>query len=110
MTQVLHNLLMNALRHTPSGGKVSLCAGYEAGAVQLVVRDTGEGIPPEHLPHVFDRFYRADHAQNRQVSGGAGLGLTIARALVETHGGHITAASDGIAGHGTTFTIRIPAA
>jgi two-component system OmpR family sensor kinase len=110
LTQVLHNLLMNALRHMPTGGTVYLSAEAENGAAQLVVRDTGDGIPPEHLPHVFDRFYSADHTRNRRVSGGAGLGLTIARAIVEAHKGQIAVTSDGIVGHGTTFTIRLPVA
>ncbi len=107
LTQVLHNLLTNALRHTPDGASISLRAGQDESNLWVSVHDTGEGIPPEHLPHVFDRFYRADPARTR-AAGGAGLGLAIARAIVEAHGGQISAASDGVPGHGSTFTIRLP--
>jgi len=110
ISQVLHNLLANALRHTPAGGTISLHAGYEAGERQhvwLTVQDSGEGIAAEHLPHVFDRFYRGDPARSR-ATGGAGLGLAIVRAIVEAHGGQVSAASDGIPGHGSAFTVRLP--
>jgi len=107
LTQVLHNLLNNALRHTPKGGTISIQASYDDANVRLAMQDTGEGIPPEHLPHVFDRFYRADPARSR-VLGGAGLGLAIARAIVEAHGGDITAASEGVPGRGSTFTVLLP--
>jgi signal transduction histidine kinase len=107
LSQVLHNLLANALRHTPGGGAITLGAAPENGALRLTVADTGEGIPAEHLPHIFDRFYRADPARSRD-RGGAGLGLAIARAIVEAHGGAIEAASAGAPGQGTTFTIRLP--
>jgi signal transduction histidine kinase len=110
LAQVLHNLLVNALRHTPAGGTISVQAGSEAGQqgqVWLTVQDTGEGIASKDLPHVFDRFYRADPARSR-ATGGAGLGLAIVRAIVEAHGGHVSAASDGVSGHGTTFTIHLP--
>jgi two-component system OmpR family sensor kinase/two-component system sensor histidine kinase BaeS len=110
LSQVLHNLLNNALRHTPPGGGISLRAGPEAqkaGEVWLEVRDTGEGIPADQLPYVFDRFYRADPARNR-ASGGSGLGLAIVRAIVEAHGGRAAVASDGVPGHGSSFTIYLP--
>lgn len=110
IVQVLHNLLANALRHTPAGGTISLRAGFDAGEygrVWLAVQDTGEGIPPEHLSHVFDRFYRADPARSRSA-GGAGLGLAIVRAIVESHGGQVSVASDGVPGGGSTFTVRLP--
>jgi two-component system OmpR family sensor kinase len=110
LTQVLHNLLANALRHTPSGGTISLRAGCELGKereVWLAVRDSGEGISSEDLPHVFDRFYRADPARSR-ATGGAGLGLAIVRAIVEAHGGRVSATSDGVPGHGSTFTVQLP--
>ena len=107
LTQVLHNLLTNALRHTSGGDSISVQASHDEASIQLVVQDTGEGIPPEHLPYVFDRFYRADPARSRTL-GGAGLGLAIARAIVEAHGGQISAASEGVPGHGSTFTIRLP--
>ena len=110
MGQVLANLLENALRHTPPGGSVHLSASRPDNHwVQLDVTDTGEGIAPEHLAHVFERFYRADPARRRQPGGsGSGIGLTISRALVEAHGGGLSAHSAG-PGHGATFSIRLPA-
>ena len=84
------NLLDNALRHTPRGGQVDIAAGTDGDAVTITVTDDGDGIPAEHLPHVFERFYRADAARTRE-HGGAGIGLAIAKALVEAHQGHITA-------------------
>jgi signal transduction histidine kinase len=100
--QVLANLLSNALRHTPSGGTVTVSAEPDraAGAVAFEVEDTGEGIPPNALPHVFDRFVKG------AGSVGAGLGLAIARSLVRAHGGSITAASR--LGHGTAMRFTIP--
>ncbi len=86
--QVLNNLLDNALRHTPPGGSVKICLAAERNGLCLSVIDSGQGIAPVDLPHIFDRFYRADHARNRQT-GGAGLGLAIARQLVAAHGGKI---------------------
>lgn len=109
MGQVLGNLLDNALRHTETGGTVSVeCRRSDPGWVELVVADTGEGIPAEHLGHVFDRFYRVDTARDRR-RGGSGIGLSIARALVEAHGGDIAVTSDG-PGLGSTFTVRLPVA
>ena len=105
MAQVLGNLITNALRHTPAGGRIDLSAQAEGGRVMLVVADTGEGIPADVLPHVFDRFYRGDPARNQQDSE-SGLGLAIAKSIVEAHGGTIAAASTP--GHGTTFTITLP--
>jgi signal transduction histidine kinase len=107
LTQVLHNLLDNALRHTPAGGAIWLRAGCDDGEVWLAVQDSGEGISPEDLPRVFDRFYRADPARSR-AAGGAGLGLAIVRAIVEAHGGQVSAASQGVPGQGSTFTLRLP--
>ena len=111
MGQVLANLLENALRHTPSGGSVHLSANQpDQHWVELNVTDTGEGIAPESLPHVFERFYRADPARRRQAgNSGSGIGLTISRALVEAHGGGLSAVSAG-KGHGSAFTIRLPTA
>lgn len=106
--QVLTNLLSNALRHTPPGGVVTVSARPAGPLVLLEVRDTGSGIPPEHLPHVFDRFYRADPARSRGL-GGSGIGLTIARALVEAQGGQIRAESPG-PGQGSTFSFTLPRA
>ncbi len=110
MAQVLANLLENALRHTPPGGTVRLSATRpEQHWVELDVVDSGEGIAPEHLPHVFERFYRADPARRRQPgSSGSGIGLSISRALVEAHGGGLSAHSAG-PGQGATFSIRLPA-
>jgi signal transduction histidine kinase len=106
--QVLVNLLGNALRHTPAGGTVALAAAPREGQVALTVADTGGGIAPEHLPHLFDRFYRADRSRSRAL-GGSGIGLTIARALVEAQGGAIDIASAGV-GLGTTVTVTLPQA
>ena len=107
MGQVLGNLLENALRHTSSGGTVTLGSRRYGKWVELVVSDSGEGIAPEHLPHVFDRFYRVDTARDRE-RGGAGIGLAIARAMTEAHGGSISVSSAGL-GKGAAFTVRLPA-
>jgi two-component system sensor histidine kinase BaeS len=106
--QVLGNLLDNALRHTPAGGTVTISAAISprAGGGQLSVTDTGEGIPAEHLPHVFERFYRVDAARDR-AHGGSGIGLAIAKALVEAHGGGLTVTSPGT-GQGSTFRVVLP--
>ncbi|WP_434761543.1 sensor histidine kinase [Enemella sp. A6] len=106
--QVLTNLLDNALRHTAAGGHVELAADRHGAWVSVHVSDDGEGIGPEHLPHLFDRFYRADTARDR-THGGSGVGLAIVRAITRAHGGTVTATSAG-AGAGSTFTITIPAA
>ena len=99
-------LLENAVRYTPAGGRIAVEIGPDGfGAAKLVVRDSGIGIAPEHLPRVFDRFYRADEARAR-ATGGAGLGLAIARAIVESHGGAIAVASRP--GEGATFTVSLP--
>jgi two-component system sensor histidine kinase BaeS len=105
IAQVLFNLLSNALRHTPAGGTISTKAAVHDGFVSISVSDTGTGISPEDLPHVFDRFYRTDHSRAR-ATGGSGLGLTIARQLVEAHGGQISAQSR--LGQGSTFTFSVP--
>lgn len=108
IAQVLTNLLDNALRHTPTGGAVVVMVDRLAGEVRIVVADDGEGIPAEHLPHVFDRFYRVDAARDR-AHGGSGVGLAIAKAITEAHGGTITAHSGG-AGWGAVFTVVLPVA
>lgn len=108
MGQVLGNLLDNALRHTPAGGTVTISAtpSAETGGVAWSVSDTGDGIPAEHLAHVLERFYRVDTARDR-AHGGSGIGLAIAKALVEAHGGQLTVASRG-AGQGATFRVLLP--
>ena len=108
LSQVLGNLLENALRHTPSGGSVELSCVRDGDRLRIAVADTGEGIAAEHLPRVFERFYRADAARDRE-HGGAGLGLAIAKALVEAHRGSISVASAG-PDAGATFTVDLPIA
>lgn len=110
MTQVLMNILSNALRHTPEKGKITVQlsladTGEKVSLAILSVTDTGKGIAAEHLPYVFDRFYRADEDRSRE-HGGMGLGLAISKQLMEAHGGSIVARST--VGNGTTFTMRIP--
>jgi signal transduction histidine kinase len=107
--QVLTNLTGNALQYTPEGGRVTMIAKRINGEVQLAVRDTGIGIPPEHLTHIFDRFYRVDKSRSRRAGGGSGIGLTIAKALVEAQGGRMWAESAG-EGDGSTFTFTLPVA
>jgi histidine kinase len=104
--QVLTNLLGNALQHTPSGGCVTVSAQRDERNAVVTVTDTGAGIAAEHLPHVFERFYRVDKSRSR-VAGGSGIGLTISRHLVEAHGGRIWAASDG-PGRGSAFAFTLP--
>jgi signal transduction histidine kinase len=107
--QVLTNLTGNALRYTSQNGRVTLSAKRSNDEVQISVHDTGAGIAPEHLSHIFDRFYRVDKSRSRQAGGGSGIGLTIARALVEAHGGRIWAESAG-EGQGSLFAFTLPAA
>jgi two-component system sensor histidine kinase BaeS len=104
--QMLRNLIGNARRHTPPEGRIEVRAARADGAVRIEVADSGSGIAPEHLPHVFDRFYRADASRDR-ATGGAGLGLAIVRRLAEAHGGSVSARSDG-PGRGATFTLILP--
>ena len=104
--QVLSNLLANALRHTPAGGTVTVSSSAVPERVHITVQDNGEGIPATALPHLFERFYRGDTARDRD-HGGAGIGLTISRAITEAHGGRLTAESDG-PGSGSRFTISLP--
>lgn len=106
LSQVLGNLLDNALRHTPSGGSVELSSVGDRDRLAIAVADSGEGIAAEHLPRLFERFYRADAARDRE-HGGAGLGLAIAKALVEAHGGTISITSAG-PGSGAVFTVALP--
>ena len=102
LEQALQNLAANALRHTSTGGAITLDAVADGRVVHITVRDTGQGISTEHLPLIFDRFYKADGA--RKASGGSGLGLSIVKAIVERHGGTITARNDG----GAVFDIALP--
>ena len=104
--QVLINLLGNALRYTAEGGSVQVRAERQEHSVAFHVMDTGIGIAPEHLPHLFERFYRVDKARSRAL-GGSGIGLTIARAIVEAHDGHVWASSAG-PGQGATFSLTLP--
>ena len=103
--RVLSNLVGNALRHTPSGGAVRVQALAQPGGVLVEIQDTGEGIPDQDLPHVFDRFYRGEKSRSR-ATGGAGLGLAIAKGIVEAHGGTIGVESQP--GQGTCFTFTLP--
>lgn len=105
--QVLRNLLSNAILHTPSGGEIDIIARAEGKWATVAVKDTGEGIPPEHLPFVFDRFYRVDKSRSR-LTGGVGLGLAIAKQLVEAHGGEIRVQST--LGQGSIFSFTLPTA
>jgi two-component system sensor histidine kinase BaeS len=102
--QAIENLVANALRHTSSGGTITLSAAHADGMVTVSVSDTGGGIAPEHLPHVFERFYKVDPARAAD-STGSGLGLSITKAIIERHGGTIGVTS---APGRTTFTIRLP--
>jgi signal transduction histidine kinase len=107
VTQVLHNLLENAVAYTGRGGTIIVAATQQDDWVEVSVSDTGEGIPAEDLPNIFERFYRVDRSRAR-ATGGSGLGLTIARRLVEAHGGKITARSE--LGKGSRFSFTLPIA
>jgi signal transduction histidine kinase len=109
LEQALQNVAANAIRHTPSGGRIMLHASRDGDAVCIRVRDTGSGIPPEHLPRVFDRFYKVDVSRaGTAVPSGSGLGLSIVRAIIERHGGTVLAANapDG----GASYELRVPVA
>ncbi|QKV78702.1 cell wall metabolism sensor histidine kinase WalK [Amycolatopsis sp. Hca4] len=105
LRQVVGNLVTNAVRHTPPGGRVTIRVASTVDEVTLAVADTGTGIAAEDLPHVFDRFWRAEKSRSRQT-GGSGLGLAIVRHLVQAHGGTVTAESE--VDTGSTFTVRLP--
>jgi signal transduction histidine kinase len=102
LEQALQNLAANALRHAPDGGRVSLTAAASPESIVLTVRDNGPGIDAQHLPLIFDRFYKADAA--RKAAGGSGLGLSIVKAIVERHGGNVSARND----HGAVFELVLP--
>jgi signal transduction histidine kinase len=103
LKQVFLNLLSNAIQYTPQGGSVFVSLAQIGSQARVIIRDTGPGIPPEDLPHIFDRFYRAEKSRTRSTSGGFGLGLSIANWIVESHGGSIQVESRE--GQGTTFAI-----
>jgi signal transduction histidine kinase len=103
--RVLANLVQNALRHTPSDGTIRIEAKEAGGEVRVSVSDSGEGIPSEEIPHVFEQFFRGDRARSRD-EGGSGLGLSIAQRIVAAHGGRIWADSEP--GKGATFTFTLP--
>jgi signal transduction histidine kinase len=105
--QVLRNLLSNALAHTPPGGRVEIESRQVDGYIQTAVRDTGDGIPPGHLPYIFERFYRTDNSRTR-ATGGAGLGLAIVKQLVIAHGGDVSVES--APGQGSVFSFTLPIA
>jgi two-component system, OmpR family, phosphate regulon sensor histidine kinase PhoR len=107
LEQILLNLVENAIRHTGEGGRITIRTARDGDGVSLAVGDTGSGIPPEHLPRIFERFYRADSGRSRE-DGGTGLGLAIVRHLVEAHGGTVRA--DSTVGVGTTVSIFFPGA
>jgi signal transduction histidine kinase len=109
LIQVLTNLVGNAIQYSTEGGKVTISSRSTEKDVQVSVSDTGIGIPAEHLPHLFQRFYRVDKSRSRQAGGGSGIGLTIARHLVEAQGGSIRVESEG-QGKGSSFTFSLPAA
>jgi len=113
VAQVLRNLLVNALRHTPSGGSVTVTVSFMVETLEIAIADTGEGIAPDDLPHVFERFWRAGPARARsrsdgegRLAGGTGLGLSVAQSLVEAHGGQIWVESTP--GEGTVFRFTLP--
>lgn len=106
LRQVLMNLIENAIKYTPPEGQVSLAAKRVWDQIEVIVENSGEPIPPEHLPHIFERFYRVESSRSRD-SGGAGLGLAISREIIRRHGGDIQVASD--AESGTVFTLQLPA-
>lgn len=105
LRQLVWNLVENAIRYTPAGGTIVLSLQRRARVAEISVTDTGIGIPEEHLPHIFDRFYRVDRGRSRAV-GGTGLGLSIVRQVAETHGGRVRVNSTP--GKGTTFTVFLP--
>ncbi len=107
VNQVLHNILENAVAHTRKRGCINVAASRKGRWVEVSVSDTGEGIPAEDLPHIFERFYRVDKSRAR-ATGGSGLGLTIAKRLIEAHGGTIGVQSK--LGEGSRFSFTLPIA
>ena len=109
IVQVLTNLIANALHYTPEHGEIDILGTTSGNFVQVSVIDNGMGISPEHIPHVFDRFYRVDRSRSRANGGGSGIGLTVSKSLVEAHGGRIWAESQG-EGKGSKFSFTLPLA
>ncbi len=105
ISQVITNLVSNALKYTPEGGHVEVQVNERKNSIEIVITDSGKGIPSEDIPYIFERFYRADKSRNR-LTGGSGLGLTITKAIVESHKGKITVLSE--LDKGTTFTVSLP--
>jgi signal transduction histidine kinase len=103
--RVLNNLVGNALRHTPAGGRVEVAAGRGQQGVEVMVSDTGEGIPASDLAQIFKRFYRGEKSRSK-ATGGSGLGLAIARGIVRAHGGDLTVVSTP--GQGSRFSFTLP--
>jgi signal transduction histidine kinase len=107
LRQLVWNLVENAIRYTPAGGAVVLASRRHGRVAEITVSDTGIGIPPEDLPHIFERFYRVDRGRSRAV-GGTGLGLSIVKQVAEAHGGQVRVRSTP--GEGSTFTVALPVA
>jgi signal transduction histidine kinase len=105
LRQALANVLLNAVKFTPSGGHVDVCLDGARGAATITVRDTGPGIPEDELPHVFERFYRGPSTAN--LVGGSGLGLPIVQSIMHAHGGEVEIRSEP--GHGTEVILSLPA-
>ena len=105
LAQVCYNIIENAIKYTPDGGKIAVSLHREGRDAVLEIADTGVGIPQEDLPHVFDRFYRVDKARSRET-GGTGLGLSIVKQIVRLHAGSVTVQSEP--GKGTTFIVQLP--
>jgi signal transduction histidine kinase len=105
LRQLFINILENAVRYTPTGGNISVLLEKKDSNAVTAISDTGIGIPPEHLPHIFERFYRVDKARSR-ADGGVGLGMAIAKYIADSHGGKIEVESQ--VGKGTTITVTIP--
>ncbi len=105
MSQVVINLLSNAMKYTPKNGNITIALAEEKDLVRIFVQDTGEGIPPQAIPYIFERFYRADASRNR-LTGGSGIGLAIVKSIVEAHGGTVTVQS--VAGQGSRFVVSLP--
>lgn len=106
LSQALNNLVSNALRHTPQGGSITIEAEATATGIRLIVADTGDGISPDDLPYIFDRFWRGDRSRSHTEGASSGLGLAITRRLIQAHGGQISVQSE--LGQGTTFVIDLP--